>query len=644
MTAKIWSTWQHAVFAFAAATASDRILNLVVSAFAGTGKTTTMVEYVNRLPEGESVALFAFGNKNARDLREKVTRPGAEVLTFNAAGARLVRMYMKPRGEPDTHREAKLAAKLLGITAPLDMVTLVGKLAAKGKGALPGFEAMDRMVETRRAQLAAEGTRAKAHGDLSLADKLRAEWKQAQATVWASNEGRNVRQSEMEALAEEHDLVPDPMWAAAGWTLPRIAKAALDVMELSRTAHTKPMNDPLYDNTISFDDQVYLPVVNNWVFPAYDNVIVDECQDTNPVGLRFARRVLKAGGRFGVVGDRNQALFAFRGADVRSMDKIKEEMSQPGKGGVVELSLPETYRCAKAIVRDAQRFVPGYVAHPSNPEGEVKRIPYRDVVASVGPGDFVLSRTNAPLTKVCVKLLLAGKRAKVEGKKVGENLLKLVEKVGGKAKSIPEFLERVTAWEERETERIKAGAKNVDAAQAKLDRVEDDAECLRAMTEGVKGLTELRKRISDLFTDDASADAQVVCMTVHKSKGLETDRVFVLEDTLAIKVSKKVAKLDTAEKAARRAETERCIRFVAATRPKNTLVYVQGLEDTPAPRDTRHEVAVAAAAKVTGETVEQWAEVVRNIKQLMEKDNSDSLRDALESAEAQLAKLTQARA
>jgi superfamily I DNA/RNA helicase len=611
------TTYQQAIFARAEDTDPARPRNIVVSAYAGCGKTSTSVEYVNRLLG--SVAMFAFGAKNAKDLRARVTSPNADVTTFNAFGARIVRMYMTPRGEPDRFRESKLAAKLLGIAAPKDMVQLIGKLAAKGKGTLPGL--------LTRERLAVEGKAAKAAGDTALADSLRARWQSAPL-------------AEMIALAAEHDLVPDPMWQGAGWSMERVAKAALDVLELSKTAHTRKPQDPLYDNTISFDDQVYLPLVNNWLFPMFDHVLVDECQDTNPAGLMTARRVLKPDGTFTVVGDRNQALFAFRGADTQSMDKIKAEMSQPGKGGVVELPLPQTFRCAKSIVRDAQRFVPDFVAHPSNPEGEVRRVAYRNVVVDAGPGDFVLSRTNAPLARVCLRLLMAGKRAKVEGRKVGENLIKLADTIGAKSRSIPEFLEALVAWEERESKRATAASKDPDKLQAKLDRIEDDAECLRAMCDGVKGLPALRARIDDLFADDAAAVPQVVCMTVHKAKGLETDRVFVLEDTLAIRISKKMAKTDTVEKAERRAETERCIRFVAATRAKTNTVYVVGLEDgagasMPAP---------SPAAQVTGDTLQQVAAAIAATRQLMEKDESDELKSALASLEEKHSKLTKARA
>ena len=44
-------------------------------------------------------------------------------------------------------------------------------------------------------------------------------------------------------------------------------------------------------------------------------------------------------------------------------------------------------------------------------------------------------------------------------------------------------------------------------------------------------MEELTRKLDMLFNDEAGATS-VMCSTVHKAKGLEADRVWVLEDTL----------------------------------------------------------------------------------------------------------------
>jgi hypothetical protein len=43
-------------------------------------------------------------------------------------------------------------------------------------------------------------------------------------------------------------------------------------------------------------------------------------------------------------------------------------------------------------------------------------------------------------------LLRAGKRARVAGKDIGDDLIKLVKRISKSARSVPEFLERLSGW------------------------------------------------------------------------------------------------------------------------------------------------------------------------------------------------------
>lgn len=611
MSTKIWSTYQLAIFVWGAALNSVR--TLIIQAFAGTGKTTTLEELVNRMPEA-TVIVLTFSSKAKKDLEQRITRPGASARGYNSIGYEFCKRYMGATTRVvGRERDALMAQHACGVEAPRDMVKLVEKLAALGKATLPGWDARERLER--------EGKAAKAASNTKLADALRAQWHEAP-------------QTDMEALAQKYELTPDEQWEQDGWNTTRVSKLALKAMELARTAHTLPIGHPHRDTTLSFDDQCYLPVVNRWVMPRAEAVLVDEAQDTNACQLRMAWGLLKEGGRFAAVGDRFQSIYRFRGADERAMDKIKE--AGAARGGVLELTLPETYRCGKVIVAAAAKLVPGYIAHPNNVEGEERTISYSTMLKDVGPGDFILSRTNAPLTAACLKLWKQGKRAKVEGREVGAGLVALVNKL--KAKSVPDFSTKLTAWEKRECERIEKSAKSEDEAESKREAILDRADCLRTLADGVKGLPELTSRIESLFADGATAEPQTVLMTVHKSKGLETDRVFLLDDTFKSKSQKADGK--------RSGQDEIFIRYVAMTRAKTMLAYVQGLEEGvgSAVHTAKHDAAVNAAAQKTGETLEQVAATIDNLKQLMEKNPDAQSAEALKQLEEKYTKLTQAKA
>ena len=68
-------------------------------------------------------------------------------------------------------------------------------------------------------------------------------------------------------------------------------------------------------NSIDFDDMIYLPLLLNMPLPQYDNVLIDEAQDINATRRELAFRSVKPGGRLIAVGDPNQAIYAFTGAD-----------------------------------------------------------------------------------------------------------------------------------------------------------------------------------------------------------------------------------------------------------------------------------------------------------------------------------------
>ena len=57
---------------------------------------------------------------------------------------------------------------------------------------------------------------------------------------------------------------------------------------------------------------------------------------------------------------------------------------------------------------------------------------------------------------------------------------------------------------------------------------------LSALADGCVSVSEIYSRVNTLFADseDGNTKGFVVCSSVHRAKGLEADRVFVLEETV----------------------------------------------------------------------------------------------------------------
>lgn len=336
---------------------------------------------------------------------------------------------------------------------------------------------------------------------------------------------------------------------ARDWTAARVADVAYKTMIAAQTRDE--------EGRITFDDMLYIPVVCKLLKPSFDWVLVDEAQDMNVTQLLMAQRVVRASGHVVVVGDDKQAIYGFRGADSGSIDRLKTEL------GAEELGLTTTYRCPQTVVAVAQELVPDYYAAPEAPQGYVAHCTFNDMTEWLSVGDAVLSRINAPLVSVALRLIRKGVAARIEGRDIGKTLGAIVRKM--RARSVPEFLERVRGWEDKQRARVKAGGRQVEE---RLRQVADQGDTLRALAEGCSGVEEIGRRCETMFSDSIGFDGKpqrtpaVVCSSVHKAKGLEWSKVFILEKTLYCGGRKKD-------------QEEHNIFYVAVTRSKETLVFVR---------------------------------------------------------------------
>jgi superfamily I DNA/RNA helicase len=261
------------------------------------------------------------------------------------------------------------------------------------------------------------------------------------------------------------------------------------------------------------------------------------------------------GGRVAIVGDDRQAIYGFRGADSGSLDRLKVTLR------AAELGLTTTYRCPKRVVEIASRLVPDFQAAPSAPEGLVEECSDVKLTSLAGPRDFVLSRSNAPLVKVCLGFLRQGKRAYIKGRDIGAGIMALVDRQ--KASTLPELEDRLAAWYARESKR--AMKLLPEAAAERVEFLMDQVGVCRAIMEDSATMGEMRAKLARLFSEgDANS---VMCATTHKAKGLEAETVYILAGTFR-------GFDDDCEEGSE----EQNVTYVAVTRAMKKLVWVSGFE------------------------------------------------------------------
>jgi superfamily I DNA/RNA helicase len=469
--------------------------SLMVNALAGTGKTTTLTMLAAALPKEPSLAL-AF-NKKIKEELEKRFPPNFTVMTMNGLGHRAWAFTINKK-------QMLIDDKKLG-----RITTECLKPFPSSKGAWNDIRQL--VVYSMQRGLVPSA------------------FENAQSLVPDTPDT-------WQRIANEHDL-----------------DLTADECKLARRVLCESITEGM-KGCISYDDQIYLPVVFFGSFPRFNTVLVDEAQDLSPLNHQMLRKC--AAGKLIVVGDPRQAIYAFRGADSASMASIKAL-----KKDWIELPLNTTFRCPQSVVARQWDHAPQYVAAPSNPQGCVRTLtnePWRwSDIPSDGP-IAVLCRNNAPLISMAFKLIRAGIGVNMLGRDIGRGLSSLCKKICKEPTTkLKDFLILLESWYGKEM-----SLAEVNQDTSKADTLTDKYECIKAVADAKnpKTLKALMDELSTLFAKDSGI---VTLATGHKSKGLEWETVIHLDPW---RIPSKFAKSES------EIRQEHNLRYVLETRTKHTLI------------------------------------------------------------------------
>lgn len=303
-----------------------------------------------------------------------------------------------------------------------------------------------------------------------------------------------------------------------------------------------------------FTDMIYRPAIGDWRLKQYHVIIVDECQDLNKAQQAMIRKMLKPGGRLIAVGDPKQSIYGFAGADVESFDILKRMLPN-----TVELPLSCCYRCGTDIIEHAQEVVPWIEPREGAAKGEMRV----GSVKELEEDDLVLCRNTRPLVALCMQLIGQGRKATIKGADIGKSLAAMIKAT--KRKTLDAAFNKL--YKELGKLEIKAKAQFPTRKPEEVSyyaTYNDKIEALLAIAKQRECKTpeQLCSEIEKIFVDDTNG---IVLSTMHKAKGLEAQRVFIIEKfRLPAPFAKQVW-----EK-----EQEDNLDYVARTRAKKLLVYV----------------------------------------------------------------------
>jgi superfamily I DNA/RNA helicase len=183
-----------------------------------------------------------------------------------------------------------------------------------------------------------------------------------------------------------------------------------------------------------FDDDYWYSGINmdkiNW--PKYDVVMADEVQDFNLVQKEMLKKLAEKGAIVMAVGDPNQAIYRFRGAEASSFNDVADTLKTDhekihGSSDIVQImqTMPSNYRSRQEVI--------DYVNKNTKVNGLIRGLKYRDredyhgevtttktvanmvdeIANSFKDGKLdkttaIIARTNEPLTTVGIELLNKG--------------------------------------------------------------------------------------------------------------------------------------------------------------------------------------------------------------------------------------------
>lgn len=310
---------------------------------------------------------------------------------------------------------------------------------------------------------------------------------------------------------------------------------------------------------VDYTDQLWLPYVKN-IKPRmlYDAVIIDEAQDLSQAQLELVLRLRAPGGRMFFFGDRRQAIQGFAGANTDSIDRII------ARTRAKTLPLSISYRLPVSHVELAKKIEPRIEPAPSAVPGEIAEISPNDLAEKVQVGDLVICRRTSPLIDACLKIIASGRPARVKGRDVAAKLIDTIQEIsemaGFRYDCFSPFLDKWTAGKIG-----KLMQRGMDEAEPFIEQVRDIATCVETCWYNFNhsSISELRTKIEEIFSDDR---AMIMLSTIHRAKGLEADRVFILEYERLPYKWKKMNEQDRIQ--------ESNIHFVGLTRARQSLFQV----------------------------------------------------------------------
>lgn len=446
------------------AQAEKGVLNMIVQAVAGAGKTTTLVECANRISPSHKILILAH-NRSTRDtLKRKIgEKQHIKIYTLHGLAWRMFTEYFGFEPEIDDDKYRKY------VNANISDI---------------GGEQYRSLKSTSKAIYKSNV--------FDLINKAR----------------HNLKQSEKEIKK----------LATKKYGIVNVANEFECVAKILKWGTTET-------KIVDYQDLLWFPSEFGYFTKKYlsDIIMLDEAQDASIAQQDIISRCFKRNTRLFAFGDRDQTINSWCGSDTESFEHLQDPTTF--RRDAIELPLTTNYRCGKKIIEYAKKYTNNNIhAKDDAIDGVVN---FDVSVNDIGDNDMVLCRNIAPLMRLYRQLVSLGRRAYFIGEDLGKNIILASdctesETIDGMIKEMKERI--LDLWESIQEDN---GESEKEAAKDKrLVSLMDTIKTMESLPQTVTNRYELDLFTKNVFKDEASDG--IMLSTIHRAKGMESDNVFVI--------------------------------------------------------------------------------------------------------------------
>jgi hypothetical protein len=551
--------------------------NLVVNALAGTGKTTVLKHLASFKDPSEPWLYLVFNKKNQLEAEPDFKKIGVDVLTSHSFLGKMLKTV--PNEEfPIGSLETSYDKTAMMVKDALEMSREIPRNFKVKRDKYPN----GRVYYNAKVAL------------LNIVEKCKANAVDPMSKNLLEEISKVIDQYDIETDIQNKDKKGNPVGPPIEVRDELTREAARILVELMPEADTSRYarvpkesgsgfwnNQRKYQGVYGHDDTLWYSAMNgqNIQWPFYSVVLVDEVQDFNKCQQIMLQNLMENGSRIVAVGDPNQSIYMFRGADSNSFSRVQEIVG----GNNQSYDLPVNYRCGKAIidyVNNSDKSPVSNLQAGLSHEGKVvEGQAHYDAINSVieeyhqngeklkMPTAFI-ARTNQILQEAALQFIKEDVEFEFIGFNMSRELLNLCTEVVGRGRykknlSMSEFykalskkfsglsslLDRLIGTEKRKSEDKQRIFEAINHLIEDLTRQDDQGNIFYYDEKNKKHIktsndfiTFIMNKFKGLnFESESDSEIErvkkfqerdpreyVALCSAHRSKGLEFERVYVL--------------------------------------------------------------------------------------------------------------------